>query len=356
MSLLSRITSRKRVRDAARQLALDPCAANYVALAHEHVVAGNTQEVLRVCTEGLQIHVGNAELTRLAERARTLQLDSRLRTLQEDLNVSPRPALWKEMCDILLQTGRVLRAEETAEAWFKATRDGESVYYRARCRGELFFSERRAADGRVAYELAEQAAQELAGDVRPLQLQFEVARRCGAWHDARTAIARLLELMPGNPDLESRFRSVLANCTNARTLDAALAEVERTGRFADDAPENAAPSAHVAVRPALQRLGAEPDVHAVVFLRGGTALVQGPHGATADRTARMVREIVQKTRTSARRMSLGRPLEVQVEGDFGAFHLIPGEHGAAAIWCRGTAKRQYLDELQKLTGVAGGSA
>lgn len=356
MSILSRITARRRVRDAARRLSLDPSAENYVALAHEHVVAGSPQEVLRVCTEGLQIHSVDPELTRLAERAKTVQLDSRLRSLQKDLQTSPRPALWREMCDILVQTGRVVRAEETAEEWYEATKDGESLYYRARCRAELFFNERRAEDGRVAYELAEECQKQLGSDVRPLQLQFEIARRAGAWQEARTAIARLLELMPGNAELEARFRSVISDGEQSRILDDALAEVERTGRFVDDAPEAGPAPANALVRPVLQELGTEPGVHAVVFLRGGTALVQGAHGPTADRTARMVRDVLQRTRNAARRMALGRPLEVQLEGDFGSFHMVPGELGSAAIWSLGAAKRHYLEALRKLAGVAGGAA
>lgn len=356
MSFFSLFTGRKRTRAAARRLGLDPSAENYLALAREHVVAGDSADVLQVCEEGLQVHPGNSELTRLAERARTLNLDSRVRQLQQDLRISPRPALWKELCEILLRTGRIQRAEEHAESWFEAVHDGESVYYRARCRAELFFQERRAEDGRLAWQLAEHAGQGLAGDSRPLQLQFEIARRCGAWQEARATIARLLELNPGDPDLEARFRIVLANCHEALPLEEALQDVERTGRFVDDAPEGAQSPANVSVRPALQRLGAEPDVHAAVFLRGGTALVQGPHGATADRTARLVREIVIRTRNTCRRMALGRPLQVQMEGDFGVFHLVSGEHGTAALWCTGAIQHSHIESLGDLAGSVRGGA
>lgn len=356
MSLLSRITGRKRMRDAARRLGLDPSSDNYLALAREHIVGGDTQEVLRVCTEGLQIHPGNPELARLAERARTLNLETRVRILQNDLKISPRPALWKELCDILIQTRRYHKAEEAAEEWYTTTRDGESLYYRSRCRSELFYEGRRAEDGRVAYQLAEQSVQLLPGDQRPLHLQFEIARRCGAWHEARTAIARLLELMPGNPDLESRFRSILASVHESRPLDQALVDVERSGHFVDDVRESSRAPANVRVRPALQQLGAEPGVSAAVFLRGGTALVQGPHGATADRTARLVREVVQRTRSTARRMALGRVMQVHMEGEFGVFHLMLGEHGSAALWCTGAIKRPHLEVLSGLAGAAGGAA
>ena len=55
-------------------------------------------------------------------------------------------------------------------------------------------------------------------------------------------------------------------------------------------------------------------------------------------------------------MALGRTLEVRLEGDFGGFHMVPGEHGSAGIWCAGDVKPSYLEALQALAGVAGGTA
>jgi len=356
VKLFSRMTGRKRARAAARRLAFDPSAENYLALAHEHVVCGTPQEVLRVCTEGLQTHEGDPELMRLAERARVLMLESRIRTLQSDLAIAPRPALWRELCDLMLESGRTQKAEEAAEQWWSQSHDGEALYFRARCRAELFFAERRAGDGQVAYELADKAAAQLVDDARPLQLVFEIARRVGAWQEARRAIARLLELMPGQPDLETRFRAVQANVQDARPLDRALLEVERTGAFVDDVPEAQTAPASIAVRPVLQELGAEPHIHAAVYVRGGTALVQGPTGATADRTARAVRDLLQNSRASARRLGLGRPQEITLEGEFGVLSLVPGDRGAAALWSAGAARGRELEALARLAGGLGGAA
>lgn len=353
MSLFSHFTGRKRIRAAAKRLGSNPSADNYVSLAREHVVAGEMEEVLKVCREGLEVHPGHRELGRIADRARQIHLDSRLRELQSSLAVSPRPALWREACELLLEMERPEQAEEAANAWYATTQEAEAVYYRARARAALFFEERRSEDGREAYQLAEHATRSMHGDTRPLELLDRIASRIGAWHEARTAIARLLELRPGDPDLELRFRNVLSSCHEAMTMDRALLEVERTGRFVDDAPEGARAPASVNVRPALQRLGQEQGVEAVVFLRGGTALVQGPVGATADRTARSVREVAQRSRDAARRLALGRVLEVQMEGDFGSMRLIPGDHGVAAIWTRGATKSQWLETLSGLAGTGG---
>ena len=356
VSFLPKWTARRRARAAARRLGTDPSPENYVTLAREHVVVGDLMEVLRVCSEGLELHPGHAELTRVADRARSLQLDSRVQSLGEELRLAPRPALWRELCDVLLECAKLQRAEESAQEWFHVSGDPEAVYYLARCRAEMFFDSRRAEDGRTAWEHSKKAVRDMAGDTRPLELQYELARSCGAWGEARTAVAKLLELSPGNPELEVRFRSASARAHGARSIVRALAEVEQTGRFVDDTPEVASAQANVAVRPLLQALGQDPEIKAAIFQRGGTALVQGLHGATADRTARSVREVVQSSRASARRMALGRPLEISLEGDFGTLLLSPGELGAAAIWSRGRATRQHMAALQGISGAAGAAA
>ena len=353
MSFLGRIAGKRRVREAARRLGMDSVAANYLALAREYVVLGNPQDVLRVCTEGLDEHPGDAQLTRLAERSRALLHDDRLRVLTADLAIAPRPALWREQCELLLEVGKLTKAEESAEAWWRQSRDGEALYYRARCRSHQFFEDRRAADGRVAYELAIEASKEQPSDMRPLKLAFEIARRCGAWNEARTALARMLELRPGNPDLEQRFRAVLANLADAPPLDRALHQVERTGEFCGDQPEENNPSDDVVARPLLQELGAAPDVHAAVYVRGGTALVQGPQGPTADRTARGVRDVVQSSRTAARRLSLGQVIGIELEGTFGNLTVLPGERGTAAVW---SDRQPRADELEILARLAGAAA
>jgi hypothetical protein len=141
-------------------------------------------------------------------------------------------------------------------------------------------------------------------------------------------------------------------CEQSRPLDTALHHVERNGRFVDDIEDVAGPATtNVAVRPLLQQLGSEADVEAALYLRGATALVQGLHGATAERTARVVRELVHGGRAATRRMSLGRPVQVLLEGDFGSLLLAPGERGSSALWCQGGVKHRHEELLRTLTGV-----
>ena len=151
--------------------------------------------------------------------------------------------------------------------------------------------------------------------------------------------------------LEARFRAVAATPEPRKTVEAALREVERTGKFVDDEPdgtERASPPS-VAVRPLLQTILQEPGAQVSFFVRGGTALVQGQKGATAERSARAVREIVASSKAVARRLGLGQATGVHVSGDFGIVAIAPGENGSGAVWSKGPVSRTTEDRLRELS-------
>ncbi len=356
-SLFSMFSTRRgRIRRAVRALSRDASTANYVALAKEHAALGEPSNVLRVCREGLELHPESAELQRLAQLARELHQEQRLGELHRELESAPRSAVFRELCELLLENGDAQPALEAASRWRTLTDDPESVYYVAAAHAEFFFDGRRSRDGLQAFQLAGESAKQLTKDKRPLRLQFEIARRCGAWEDARKSLARLLELMPGNPLLEARFRRVLSNCAHSKPLPKALTEVERSGRFVDDEAEETGSFDRESLRPTLKKLAARPEVHVAFFLRGNTALVQGAHGPTADRTARAVREVLQVSRSSARRMALGRAIEIRAEGSFGALVLKPGKLGTAAVWASQIPRGGVEDLMDELNGEVGPGA
>jgi tetratricopeptide (TPR) repeat protein len=354
-----------RVRDAKKRLANDPSSRSYAELAHEHALEKDLETALKVAKEGLRAYPGDSELKRLAALYRQLALEDRTRLLARELESAPRPALWREMCDTLLEAGRLVRAEESAAEWYRSTRSGEAQLYRARARAERFFADRRRDDGRLAFEFAEEAQQLMPDDPRPLDLHALLAARAGVWGEARKDLARLLELRPGDPVLESRFRMAVAMFEGPKTVDLALREVERSGRLADEArerpakaptPENpegdTAGNAPALARPLLQAIARVPGVQAAFYLRGSTALVQGPKGPTAERTARTVREILQVSKSAARRLGLGQTTEVRLEGDFGTLLAIPGELGSGALWIAGEVSRRHEEGLRDLAAAA----
>ena len=351
MSLVRRLLSGGRIREARALLAHEPSAANYAALAHEHVRLSEMAEALRVCEEGLASFPGNAELERLADRARELALGDRTRELARQLRESPRPALYRELCAILLQSRRTTRAEELAQEWFEKTGDGQAQLVRAEARLQRFFADRRREDARLALELLDAAEQLFPNDERPLRLRLSLASRAGAWREAQRVVARLLELEPGDPVLEARFRTLATLAETAPPLDQALREVERTGRLVDDEPDRAlAPPSPSSIRPRLKALAAQGGVQGAIYERGSTALVQGAKGATAERSARSIREVVQKSRTAARRLGLGAASEVLLEGDFGSLLIAPAEAGSAAVWCTGEIGERHRRALRELVG------
>jgi tetratricopeptide (TPR) repeat protein len=351
--MFDRILSKAKVRSASKRLSADPTASNYVALAQAHVSVGQLTEVCKVCDEGLALHPGCTDLLRLRERAATLHREGRVRELQRILKTAPRPACWKELCEIQLAAGRVQRAEQAAAEWFAATGDAQALYLQAKARAERFFADRRRDDGRRALELAVECQELDPVDCRPAQLQLKIYSRCGAWHEARTCLARLLEQFPGDPALEARFRTVSALAAESLSLDAALRQVERTGAFLDDEKEADSATTTPSVRPILQGIAAEPGVRGAFYVRGGTALVQGPKGATAERQARGVRDLVTCSRGFARRLGLGHASEISFEGEFGTLSIHPGSVGAAAIWTARQPSRKHLEALAGLSRLEG---
>jgi tetratricopeptide (TPR) repeat protein len=348
--MFDRILSKGRVRAASRRLSSESTARNYSALAQAHAAIDQLSEVQKVCEEGLSLFPGDAELLRLKERATTLHREDRVRELQRLLKTAPRPAHWKELCEIQLDAGRAARAEQAAADWYAATGEVEALFHQAKVRAERYFSDRRRDDARCALELAAECVSLAPTDMRPARLQLSIYSRCGAWNEARTCLARLLELYPGDPALEARFRTVASLAEKSRSLDSALREVERTGNFVDDeSDDDRAQNAASSVRPVLQSIASEPGVRGAFYVRGATALVQGPKGATAERQARGVRELVSSSRSAARRLGLGQPLEVSFEGDFGALHINPGSVGAAAIWTERQPSRKHLEALASLS-------
>ena len=351
MSLLNNILSGGRLRACSKQVAQNPSAKNYARLANELARRGNYREVVRTCEEGLELNPNDPELTRLIRRVAAIEREGRMRELLSLLSSSPRPALWRETCDLLIESGRFPRAEEVATDWHKRTGDGEAVLYRARARSERFFADRRSEDGRVAYQLCLAARDQMPDDERVLRLRAKLGMRCGAWADLRKTLARLLELRPGDPSLEARFRTVIARGDETRTIEQALHDVEMTGLLEDDAPvEDRAEGNTSGVRPVLQKMTDGEGIQAAFFVRGGTALVQGPKGATAERCARAMRDMIQATRSAARRMGLGQATELMIEGDFGHVVCVPRETGSAALWADRTISSREQDLLRDLAG------
>ncbi len=357
MNWIDRWSARGRIKDARRKVANEPSVAHYLALAGEHARVGDLAEAERVCGEGLEVFGGNAELARLAERCRTLQDEERTRELTRQLREAPRASLYRELAELHLRAGRSQRAEDVASEWLENGGEGAAQLVRAQARIARFLADRRREDGRLAFEFLDAVEASLPRDERPLRMRLELLCSIGAWRDARRAVGQLLELTPGDPALEARFRMYNSLVEKAPTLDAALREVERSGRLsAERAPTHAAPAAPTSgsIRPMLQELASQPAVLAAVYERGATALVQGPTGATAERTARAVREVVQRSRSAGRRLGLGALLEVEIEGSFGSVLIVPGESGAAAV-CTSlpTIPEELRSRVRSLQGAGG---
>ena len=354
MNFLRKMLARGRIRRARRALAESPDPRTYANLAQEYARVGDTDEVVRVCEEGLAVHAGNAQLARFLERARRLHREERVAELKAELEESPRPAVWQELCEILLEGGDLARAEETALSWQRQDDDPEARFLLARVRLERFYADRGRDQGRAALQGLDETLAALPNDTRALRAKMDFLVRIGAWRDARQCAGRLLQLEPGSPALEGRYRTLDSLADDSPSVERALIEVERTGRLADekDAREERTGStdARRSVQPVLRELAADPDVNAAIYVRGSTVLVQGPKGATAERTARAVHSILTSSRSAGRRLGLGTVFQVTLEGSFGALTIAPGEQDAGAVWSEGPLGRIREDALYGLAG------
>ena len=352
MKFVRRVLARNRIRAARRALAEAPSPATYAALANEYVQLGMMREVRQVCEEGLAAYPGNSQLSRLCERARRLERETRLVELKKALADAPRPALWCEMCEILVDSGLLARAEEYAQQWHQASADRESRLMLARVRMERFHADRGRDQGRKALETLDEVLSLEPGEIRAWRLKMELMMQIGAWRDARRCAAQLLQIAPGDPVLEARFRTLDTLADESPTAERALIEVERTGRFAGETKDaRPRPSGAGSVRSMLRALAAHEDVHAALYVRGSTVLVQGSRGATAERMARAVRSILTSSRASGRRLGLGQIGQIQLEGDFGALHIAPGEMDAGALWTAGIPSSSLEASLLGLAGM-----
>lgn len=354
-------TDKSRIRELTRALAADSSAAAYAALAHEQALRGDAQAAVRTAREGLSLHPHADALQRLLERATTLLREARLRELAQELNTAPRPALRSELCALLLEAGRLERAEEAALEWSRHGGGADAWMAQAEVRTRRYFADRRREDARTALDLCAKASAAAPADPRPWRLRMELCARAGAFADALRSASKLLELTPGDVVLEVRHRTLAALAPRSSELDTALREVERTGRFADEGSTASASEAETAGRgepaqPAHVRdmLTACADGDATVQFacaqRGSTALIHGEKGASAERAARGAREITLASRALARKLGLGAMREVTCEHvlqdqTLSTLLVQASDHSSAAMRVSGTAHERHTRAL-----------
>jgi predicted regulator of Ras-like GTPase activity (Roadblock/LC7/MglB family) len=244
-----------------------------------------------------------------------------------------------------------MRAEETANEWLARRDEGEARLMLARVRVERFLADRGRELGLAAMKALDASVKALPADARPLRLKLTFLSKIGAWVEAHATAKALLQIEPGNPKLEGRFRSLACKLEGAPTPERAILDVERTGRFVGDEQEAEGGPVSGMVRPILRELASAEDVNAALYIRGATALIQGPRGATAERTARSTRSILSTGRSTARRLGLGQIFHIQIEGDFGHLSIAPGEADAGAVWSKGPIGRERDEVLFGLAGL-----
>jgi len=351
MNFLNRLLSLGRIRRAKRALAADPTPRNYLSLAQQYSMAGRSDDAQRACVEGLAAFPENIQLSRYHQRTRRAEREERLDQLHHELAEAPRAPLWRELCEILIESDELARAEEELLRWLERDKDSEAYYLLARVHLARFFADRGRDEGRQAMASLEQAIAHLPHDLRPLRAKLDFLTRIGAWKDARDCAARCLSVEPGTLELEGRYRTLSARAEGSPSFERALHEVERSGRLPGEDDGEGARATTGSVQALLRELAGQADVQAALYVRGSTALVQGPKGATAERTARSVQTILSGSRSAARRLGLGQVFQIQLEGSFGTLSIAPGEQDAGALLCSGPLGRAREEALLGMAGL-----
>jgi len=351
MKLLNRLLSFGRIRRAKRALAADSNPRHFLALAQQYSLAGRAADAQRVCVEGLAAFPDNIQLSRYHQRTKRSEREARLAELHRELASAPRASLWRELCEILIDSDELVRAEEELNRWLARDQDPEARYLLARVLLARFYADRGREQGRAALAALDQAIEHLPSDLRPLRAKLDFLSRIGAWQDARDCAARCLAVEPGTLELEGRYRTLSVRAEQSPTFERALHEVESSGRLAGEVGGDVARATTGSVQSLLRELAGQADVQAVLYVRGSTALVQGPTGATAERTARAVQSILSGSRSAARRLGLGQVFQIQLEGGFGTLSIAPGEQDAGAILCSGPLGRSREEALLSMAGL-----
>jgi hypothetical protein len=351
--ILRRVLAAGRLRELERALADSPTAEAYAELAQEHALRGDAASALSVAREGLAAQRADERLRRLVERSTALLREERLRELARQLQSAPREALRAEHCMLLLEAGRVDRALEAALDWERHGGGAEARLRQAEARLRRYDTGRRREDAQQALAALASAAAESPADPRPWRARAELCAKIGAWAEARVAVARLLELAPGDAALEARHRTLGALAVGSKGIDAALREVELGGRFSDEAEVDEAEAAPSAALPELiARAATRPGVRAACVLRGATALLQGEKGASAERSARGLRDSLAASRAFARKLGLGALREVQLDHEAATILGACGEAASAALRVDSTSGAEHHAALAELLRAA----
>jgi hypothetical protein len=348
--MIQRFFSRARLRHARRQLAEEFSPENYARLIHQLAVSGELQSAAELCTEGLGHFPGDRTLVRLEQRVQRHARDRRLARLRDELAQGPRPALWRTYCELCGDAGEWDEALRAARAWHDSGGGGYAHLLVAHLCTRRFLADRSRAAGEAALSAIAVARNELPDNEEPLRLELRLALAVGAYGDARRVTRELLEIRPGDADLEARHRALETPAEHAPDLRRALVRVEESGRLATDRAESST-LAGEDLRPRLQELAGAPGCGAALFLRGATALVQGPRGATAQRTARGVKAAMRAASAVSRRLDLGPLRELELDGDFGELVGVVGDRDCAAGWFRRTVQPSERELLRELAGA-----
>jgi tetratricopeptide (TPR) repeat protein len=347
---MKRWFSRTRIRQARRELSAGSSPSAYLRLARELHCGGTLDEAAEVCEEGLRAYPGHLELGRLSARVARERLQDRVRALREQIAVGPRPALYRELTQHLRELGESAEAAHVARRWEQTSRDPEAYLALAEAQVARYRERCLRTEGQAALDALAEARRRMPRDPRPLRAQRGLWMELRLFKEAKAATAELLQMLPGDVQLEQEYRWLKSQPEEPLDVAHALVEAEARGLEVHESQRTRGESGPRDVREELRALADAPGVRAALYLRGSTALIQGPRGATAERCARAIKHTLQSSRSAALRLGLGQLETVHVTGDFGTLEYLCGRGDAAALWSEQRVTEAQRRDLADLTG------
>jgi tetratricopeptide (TPR) repeat protein len=341
VSFVDRVKQAARIRQLRRRLSRAPTPGVYADLAELHIQKGQTNQAHRIALEGLELFPNARRLLAVSRFAKRQELQDRIRLLDETVSVRPHPNAFTELASIYWELGDGDRAEEVCTRCAELFPQNENPYLLAgEIRLDRFLEEGLERDGRMAMENLLRVSRLNRNNVKSHLLLARLFHACGAMTRCCDHLRTMLSITPTAREIRQFLtglerRHAREEPGEPEDLGELLAEVHRTGRFANDPDEFPAVKGVRTVRrdghldldelrEGISWLARAPGIRRAVVLDGdGEVLLEAGQVARPTRSAfaALVRSVGETAFDLSRRMDVGTLQRADIEGPFGMLRL-----------------------------------
>jgi tetratricopeptide (TPR) repeat protein len=341
VSVIERVKQAARIRRLRRAVSQDPTPQAFSDLAELYIRKGLTDEALEIAIAGLERFPNARKLLEVSRFAKRQGLQDRIRMLDETLRVRPHPNVYTELASIYWELGDGTRAEEICRHCVETFPNNENPYLIVgEIRLERFLDEGLESDGCRAVESLEKVISLNHNNVKCHLLLARLFHAAGELTRCCSHLRAMLSITPTAREIREFLTTIESrlngHADGAEDIEDLLAEIQRTGRFANDPAEF--PSVKGVrtsrqenrldieeLRMGMTELARAPGIQRAVVLDGdGEILLESGDVATPTRSVftTLVKSIGETAFDLSRRMDIGTMEQADIEGPFGAMRII----------------------------------